>query len=212
MTEILYAGPVPFEQMPKIVAACHFDLDALFLAENIPTHVILTQKERRELLCFKYVREVVDKKGDMPCAKYTTGRIFQKDRELRWERQKDMLRVVYLGVADTNAESVFLEHEMKNKKEDLALLKKSDEPKYYALFGERIKDEDLRYFGKTAQPGDFAVVRIPRVLHYPVLQNNEPAVRLLVYEYRNEVTGSVDLFRFHSLETWNDKKGGGARA
>ena len=122
-----------------------------------------------------------------------------------------MLHVVYLGPTDANAESIFREHGMKNKEKDFLVLKKSEEPKYYALFGERIKDDDLRYFGKTAQPGDFAVVRIPRVLHYPVLQNDEPAVRLLVREYHNAVTGNVDLFRFQALETWNDKKGGGAR-
>ncbi|MBV9391019.1 MAG: hypothetical protein JOY96_03910, partial [Verrucomicrobia bacterium] len=66
----------------------------------------------------------------------------------------------------------------------------------------------LSYFGNTAQPGDFAVVRIPRVLHYPLPLNDEPAARLLVYEYRNELTGNVDLFRFQKVETWNDKKRG----
>jgi hypothetical protein len=208
MTEILYAGPVALEKMPQIVAACHFEPEALFLAENIPTHLIITQKERQELLCFKYVGKVMDENGDVPCAKYTTGRIFQDDRELRWERQKETLRVVYLGPADNNAEAIFLEYGMKNKEEDLAALEKSQELKYYALFGERIKEADLRYFGKTAQPGDFAVVRIPRVLSYPIKPDDEPAARLLVCEYHNKATGSVDLFRFQELETWNDKKRG----
>ena len=204
MTEILYTGSISGDKMPQIVAACHFEPEARFLAENIPTHVIITPEERRELLCFKYVKE----EGGTPCAKYTSGRIFQEDRELRWERQKDMLHVVYLGAADTDTEAIFVEHAMKNKNADLAVLKKSEQPRYYALFGERIKDEDLSYFGKTAQPGDFAVVRIPRVLHYPLPLNDEPAARLLVYEYRNELTGNVDLFRFQKVETWNDKKRG----
>ena len=202
MTEILYAGPVALEKMPQIVAACHFEPEARFLAEHIPTQVIISREERQELLRFTYVRE------GTPCADYTSGRIFQEDRELRWERQKETLRVVYLGPADTNAEAIFLEYGMKDKKEDLAALEKSQELKYYALFGERIKEADLRYFGKTAQPGDFAVVRIPRVLRYPVKPDDKPAARLLVCEYHNKATGSVDLFRFQELETWNDKKGG----
>lgn len=202
MTEILYAGSVPLEKMAQIVAACHFEQDALFLAENIPMQPVILQQVRRDLLRFTYVKE------GTPCAAYSSGRIFQEDRELRWERQKEILHVVYLGPADTNVEIILLENGLKNKNDRLAELKKSLEPKYYALFGERLKEEDLPYFGKTARPGDFAVVRIPRVLHYPVPQNDEPAVRLLVCEYFNEAMGSVDLFRFQALETWNDKKRG----
>lgn len=203
MTEILYAGPVALEKMPHIVAACHFEPEARFLAEHIPTHVIISREERQELLRFTYVRE------GTPCAEYSSGRIFQEDRELRWERQKETLRVVYLGPTDVNAEAIFLEYRMEKKEKDLAVLEKSEEVKYYALFGERIKEADLRYFGKTAQPGDFAVVRIPRVLRYPVPLDDEPAARLLVCEYRNKATGSVELFRFQKVETWNDRKRGG---
>lgn len=204
MAEILYAGAIPLEEMSQIITACNFEQDARFLAENIPTHVVITAEERRNLLCFTYVKEGI------PYSAYSSGRIFQEDRELRWERQKDKLRVVFLGPPDINAESVFLEHKMKSKAEDLALLKKSDEPEYYALFGERIKENELHHFGKTAKLGDFAVVRIPRVLRYPVDVNKEPAARLLVCEYRNKATGNVDLFRFQRVEAWNDKKRGGA--
>jgi hypothetical protein len=205
MAEILYAGAVPLEEMPQIVAACNFEQDARFLAENIPTHLVSMPEERHNLLRFTYVKEGI------PYSASSSGRIFQEDRELRWERQKDQLRVVYLGPPDINAESVFLEHQMKSKEDDLALLRKSDEPKLYALFGERIKEDDLRYFGKTAELGDFAVVRIPRVLRYPVDLNEKPAARLLVCEYRNKATGNVDLFRFQAVEAWNDKKRGGER-
>jgi hypothetical protein len=205
MAEILYAGTVPLEEMAQIVAACSFEQDAFFLAESIPTHVIQLE-ERRDLLRFAYVKEGI------PYAAYSSGRIFQEDRELRWERQQDKLRVVYLGPSNTDAEVVFVEHRMKSKKADLEELAKSVPSRQYALFGERIKADDLPYFGKTAQPGDFAVVRIPRVLQYPVPLNNEPAARLQVCEYRNKATGSVDLFRFQTVEAWNDKKSEGKSA
>jgi hypothetical protein len=80
----------------------------------------------------------------------------------------------------------------------------------YSLFGERIKSEDLPYFGKSVHLGDFAVVRIPRVLRYPVLPNDKPSARLLVCEYRNKETDSVDLFRFQAVEAWDDKNRGGS--
>src|SRR5450631_442463 len=99
MAEILYAGAVPLEEMPQIVAACNFERDARFLAENIPTHLVSTPEERQNLLSFTYVKEGI------PYSAYSSGRIFQEDRELRWERQKDQLRVVYLGPPDVNAES-----------------------------------------------------------------------------------------------------------
>jgi hypothetical protein len=202
MTEILYTGPVSLDKMPRIVAACHFEPNALFLAEHIPTHPIITQKERRDLLRFTYVKE------GTPCTEYSSGRIFQEDRELRWERQREILRVVYLGPTDTDAEAVFVEYGMVKKQKELDALKKSVELTHYSLFGERLKSDDLPYFGKTAQPGDFAVLRIPRVLRYPVPLDGKPSARLQVCEYLNEVTGSVDLFRFQAVETWNDKKRG----
>jgi hypothetical protein len=205
MTEILYAGTISRDKMPLLVTACHFEPEARFLAEHIPNRFIETAQARRELLRFMYVKD------GTPCAAYVTGRIFQEDRELRWEQHKEAFRVVYLGPTDSTDENIFYEYGLKNKGKELEALKKSSEPTYYYLFGERLKTEDLPYFGKTAQPGDFAVVRIPRVLRYPVPQDDKPSVRLLVREYHNAVTGNVDLFRFQGLETWNDKKGGGAR-
>ena len=55
-----------------------------------------------------------------------------------------------------------------HQREVLSTLTKTDEPTYYYLFGERLKAEDLKKFDKVAQKGDFAVVRIPRILRYPV--------------------------------------------
>ena len=152
-------------------------------------------------------------KDGTPCTGYTTGRIFQKDRELRWEKHKEKFRVVYLGSPENVAANIFHECGLLPQEKELKELEKSQQAThYYYLFGERLKKEDLPYFGKTAQAGDFAVVRIPRVLHYPIVDPDEnPSVRLWVREYHNPATGNVDLFRFQALEPWDDKKGGGAR-
>ncbi|HWS84697.1 MAG TPA: CRISPR-associated protein Csx19 [Ktedonobacteraceae bacterium] len=192
MAEILYTGLVAAEKVQKIVAYCNFTLDALFLAEQIPTHFITNPQERLDLLRFTYF------KSSPSCIEYTSGRIFQEDRELRWEKQEDKWRVVYLGEAENGTE--LQEYKLKENQK-FASLTKGTEPKYYYLFGERLRPDDLKKLGKVAQPGDFAVVRIPRILRYPVCQDNHRYVRLAVCEYLEAVTGRVALFRFQRLET-----------
>ena len=204
MNEILYTGLPSVDKMSQIVAACHFGPDALFLAEQLPTHTIVTREERYALLRFSYAKE------GTPCTEYTSGRIFQPDRELRWEKQRDQIRVIYLGPAEDNIAGILEEYRLRSKQETLNALTKNTKPTWYSLFGERIKSEDLPYFGKSARPGDFAVVRIPRVLRYPVAINDEPSARLLVCEYHNKATDSVDLFRFQAAEAWDDKNRGGS--
>jgi hypothetical protein len=195
MVEVSYTGRVTADEMQQVVAHCHFGQDALFLGEHLPTHVITGTKERENLLRFTYF------KSSPPCREYTSGRIFQEDRELRWEKQGERIRIVYVGQADEGID--FQEYRLKKNKEFDSLTKRT-EPKYYYLFGERLRAGDLKKLGKVAQPGDFAVVRIPRILRYPVEQNNQRYVRLVVCEYLEEATGCVGLFRFQRLETMGE--------
>ena len=192
MAEILYTGLIDAEEVQKVVAHCDFSQDALFLAEQIPTHFVTSPQERLNLLRFTYFND------SSPCVEYTSGRIFQEDRELRWEKQEDKWRVIYLGQAENDVE--LQKYELR-KNEEFDSLTKRTEPKYYYLFGERLRASDLKKLSKVAQPGDFAVVRIPRILRYPVQQNNRRYVRLAVCEYLEAVTGRVALFRFQGLET-----------
>jgi hypothetical protein len=192
MAECLYAGPVTANEMPRIVAACHFTRDALFLAEHIPQQTIASTQEGRDLLRFTVFEEELAH----ACAAFVSGRIFQEDRELRWEKQGERLQVVYLG--PVHEESPFADTLQPGTA--LATLKKRAEPTYYYLFGERLEPDDLKKLGKIAQPGDFAVVRIPRILRYPVAQNNLKYARLAVCEYLDATTNRVALFRFQRLE------------
>jgi hypothetical protein len=195
MLEMLYTGLVTAEELQQVVDHCHFTRDALFLAEQLPSHVITGLQERQNLLRFAYFE------GGAACSEYTSGRIFQEDRELRWEKQTGKhagkIRVVYLGQADNETE---LQEDRLSKKKEFDTFIRS-ELKYYYLFGERLRASDLKKLGKVALPGDFAVVRIPRILRYPVPQNSQRYVRLAVCEYLDAATGRIALFRFQGLET-----------
>lgn len=193
MGEILYTGLVAEEKMARIVAACRFVPEAFFLAELFPLSPVNTQSEREGLLKFTCFNRT------LRCTDYTSGRIFQADRELRWEKQRELVRVVYLGTDENEGE--LAEYQLE-KKETLQGLKKKSEPTCYYLFGERLRDHDLQKLGTAAQKGDFAVVRIPRTLRYPVEIDEKRYAHLLVCEYLEEATNRVVLFRFQGVKSW----------
>ena len=197
MSETLYAGQVAIDDLPKLIAACQFSPEARVLIERLPAHVIIRPKERQDLLRFTYFDR------EIPFTDYTSGRIFQKDTELHWERQGNNMRVVYLG----SEENVPALRDYKlDKSDEWDKLKPEDEPKYYYLFGQRISPDDLKKIGPLAKPGDFAEVRIPRLLHYPVDDDPTPYVRLAVQEYVDIKTGRTALFRFQGLEPMEVKR------
>jgi hypothetical protein len=197
MAEVLYTGRVPLERLEQIASACHFAPEAIFLAESLPVSSVNTQREREALLQFIHYNQ------QLRCSDYDSGRIFQHDRELRWEREKSQARVVYLGEIESEAELAEYQLEKMNL---LDRYSKESEPTYYSLFGERLKDKDLRKLNTVAQKGDFAVLRIPRTLRYPVKVNDDQYARLIVCEYVEEATGQVALFRFQGVESWGDAK------
>ncbi len=191
MSEVLYAGQVDSTNFTQLIADCHFSPDAKVLAEQMPEHVVASAKERQNLLIF----EVFD--GNIPFVQYTSGRIFQKDLELRWERQHDKIRIVYLGPEHAPATQVMRDYRLKNFAEPDKLAK---EFKSYFLFGERLDADDIQKIGKSAQVGDFAELRIPRILRYPPVQpDTSSRVQLQVCEYVNKETGQVEFFRFQDL-------------
>ncbi len=181
MKEILRAGSV--DDIAQLIADCQFPAEALFLAEMLPRHVIVKPEERQDLLRFTRFDTRI------PFTQYTSGRIFHQDFELRWEKNDDKTQVVYLGA----------ERHLPELEECELELEKRPEPKYYYLFGERLAQKELEKIGKPALQGDFAEVRIPRLLRYPAPKGAQ-RVRLGVCEYVQETTGKVGLFRFQSLE------------
>lgn len=189
MEEVLYAGEMTVRDFPGLVADCGFPSTAFVLIERLPEQVITSAKERHDLLRFTNFDQSIR------FTDYTSGRIFDEQAELRWERQGSSMQVVYLG--SKGREQVLLNHRLE-KSHELDRLKPPDE-KMIFLFGERIATEDLKKMGRAASQGDFAEVRIPRLLHYPVRQDEQRYVRLVVREYYDE-QNRVALFRFQDLK------------
>src|SRR5204862_6862422 len=127
---------------------------------------VIDDRERQDLLRFVFF-EPGKAEQARELASYTSGRIFQEDAELRWEKQGTMMRVVYLGMEEyiSTPSAYGLQENQEWRK--LAL---QEETKYYYLFGERLKKEDIGKMGRTASREDFAQVRIPRLLRYPLKQ------------------------------------------
>src|SRR6266699_6176416 len=95
--ETLYTGSVT--DIAALVEACHFPPESYVLVERQPK-TIVSDDERQNLLRFVYLKEGIDDEG-INIAVYTSGRIFHKDFELRWEQDAVTLgktSVIYLGV------------------------------------------------------------------------------------------------------------------
>lgn len=185
--DIVCAGSVKdSEGLAALIQACQFPTKSLFLAEKLPTHVVVKAQARQDLLRFSSFAP------DLPFAEYTSGRIFCSQRELRWENHGQSSQVVYTG---DKRELPLLSMTMNV---DLSQYKLQTSGYYF--FGERLRPEELKLIGAPAQEGDYAEVRIPRLLRYPV-ESNWRRVRLRVVEYSDEKTGKVEFFRFQGLES-----------
>ncbi|MEO7021047.1 MAG: CRISPR-associated protein Csx19 [Ktedonobacteraceae bacterium] len=158
-------------------------LPVLMLLEMQPQHVI-EPHQRQDLLYFAQFERTFD------CSSYTSGRIFHQDGELRWEKQAGAFQVVYTGRVQYSPELEVT----------ASLVLDSYLPtfKNYFLFGKRLDSTQLQRIGAPAQAGDFAEVRIPRLLRYPAPQGSE-RVQLVVKEYCDPDTGAGVAFRFTQL-------------
>ena len=191
--ETLYT--VATRNLDAVIAICQFPSDAFFLAEKLPSRVVIGEEERKELLRFTRLNAVLSNK-DFSFAHFTSGRIFQKQRELRWEHSLEKpgeIQVVYSGIMD---ELPLLEDAVH---QDLDTCRKSG--RCYYLFGERLRPEQLDEIGVPAEEreGAFATLRIPRILNYPPLEGAEQ-VGLVMREYIDKATEHIIHFRFQDLE------------
>lgn len=158
----------------------------LMLLEQQPQHII-EPEQRQNLLYFAHFER------SFHWDSYTSGRIFHQDGELRWEKQANAFHVVYTG-------QIQYSPELKDTA-SLMLDSHSVKTKCYYLFGKRLDSEQLDRIGAPAQVGDFAELRIPRLLRYPMLPTLENAerVQFMIREYRDPDTGVNRAFRFTQL-------------
>ena len=183
MEEMVSTGLLTPEELTALIASCTaFFEGAIFLAEQLPQHVV-TQAQRKGLLrCERF-------NANTQFTDYTSGRIFAEAFELRWEKEGNTFHVVYVGSERTMSPL--------KVQRDLALEKKASAKPYY-LFGEQLRTEGLEKIGPVAVEGDFAELRIPRLLHYPV-EKPKRYVQLFIQEYVDKSTGDVALFRFQAI-------------
>lgn len=188
--EAVYAGPVA--DIKEFIEACSFLSDSagsLILLE-MQTQKVVGKEDRQNLLLFAEYSY-----PDSNFKEYTAGRIFHEEFDLRWEKINSGVQVVYVG----KQQALPLLTEGADVLKDCVRTISS-----YSLFGKRLGDEKVGNIGEPAQKNDFAEVRIPRLLRYPVKDEHKDYVKLNVYEYRHKVTNERILFRFRSLAEVKD--------
>lgn len=188
MQELMLGGQVQQKEFATLINALEMPHDAtpLLLVEMQPRRVV-KQEHRQELLLLR------EFKAEGSITAYTSGRIFHIHGELRWERQETHIRVVYTG---ERAYAPTL-----NDSEEEGLDAYNTVTRNYLLFGKRLDEGQRKRIGPEARSGDFAEVRIPRLLRYPQLPALEDAqhIQLAVCEYVDPLTGANVVYRFKQL-------------
>ena len=196
MEEIICAGTV--EVFAHFIDALRFK-NALFLAEEFPRHVIRKPAERKQLLRFDFLGNVSAEDR----LRYTSGRIFTKEAELRWEKKgEDSYDVIYFGP------SIELEGIDRSRQESISEELYEREPKSYYLFGQRLDKErhapmEIAISDEAYGERLYAEVRIPRLLYYPWTTQpgiKQDRVQLEVLEYRKKDTSQVMFYRFQDVK------------
>src|SRR5690348_10429651 len=120
MGDALYSSN-SVENIATFIAACKFSQDAYVLVEMLPQHIV-DKEERQNLVRFSRLSDGVD------LTLYTTGRVFDEQAEVRWEKiDEATYHVVYLG-DEGNIQG--LNEDNKNQHE-LDKLERAEEPKKF---------------------------------------------------------------------------------
>jgi hypothetical protein len=181
MSEAIYQACL--DSLTEVIAALPVTGETFMLLERVPTNW-LNDKERAEGLRLEHFDVATDFDG------WERGRIFDLAFELRWERVGNAFQVVYCG------EELTLPGFAKVEEINLATL--TTISRFYFLWGERVKEEDLLVIGQSSGTLVFLELQVPRLLHYPVSPQAK-RVKLKVLEYQ-DVTGALVYYRFCGLE------------
>jgi hypothetical protein len=192
MGETIYWSTLP--DLKPVIQALDCPPETLMILESIP-QAFLSPQERQEGLRFEKFNPGED------FNLWARGRIFHPQFELRWEREGEVFKVVYMGSKNL-AELGFQEE----KDLDLSHSSLVD----YYLWGRKVEDEDLKKIGQpeggtsAASQGLFVESQIPRLLYYPIegksRQKKKFRIRLKVKEYLDPDTAKQIYYRFVGLE------------
>ncbi len=203
--ELLLAGTVTDEDFIELVRTYPIPSDPrtpTFMLLEIQPRFIITQEQRQGLLHFARFQP------DFDFTPYTSGRIFHRHGEIRWERLHSLVQVVYTGSAGYRPAMQAVDDVPEELlSTDLGTIT----DRKYLLFGKRLDADQLQRIGAPTQAGDFAEVRIPRLLRYPPLADNTEAecIQIAVREYLHPATGANMAYRFYDLvrfETSQERK------
>ena len=194
--EILYTGSV--DDIAALVARFKFLSQTYLLLENMPSRIVKERQNLLQLVSLAHIKDLKELKN------FTSGRVFGKDFELRWEQASDKTRVVFLGAKALYQDTLRAIPELTPDTEALQNL--VAHPRHYYLFGLLLAADDRERMGIPAIPGEeyYAEARIPRLLPYPDLKPDSAQkaqrVQLAVQEYTDKNTGQIKLFRFSGLK------------
>jgi hypothetical protein len=189
MTEELFiTGTLSTQAFAELVQAYAAPELAFVMLEELPQRQV-KPKDRLRLLRF----ELFQPGQAFPLT--TTGRIFHEHGEIRWLSTSSKIQIVYTGDA---AYGITLPQ---SRQEAFSEDRYEKIDRQYFLFGKQLDETQLQHIGPPAEPGDFAEVRIPRLLRYPRLNWSAGTERLqlTVYEYIDRATGANVAYRFHGL-------------
>ncbi len=198
MAEVMYSGQMGEVDLSQLFAAGQqFQPpgEALLLVEQMPRRVV-SARERQDLLRFEIYRPEID------VLAYTSGRVFQQEYELRWEKLEDgLVQVVYLGT-ELN-KKMLQDYRLKENETFFSLLESQKlqyREKRYHLFGKKLEEKGWPESTKTGSGKIFIEAGIPRILSYPV-HDSPQRVQLIVREYVCQETGQIEYFRFLALQS-----------
>jgi hypothetical protein len=191
MQDLMVASTIKLAAFPALVQTWQVraDIPALMMLETMPRQIVEPEK-RQDLLRFEFFQP------DVAFAHYQSGRIFHEYGEIRWEKlPSDEVQVVYTGTPEYRLALP----EAREKVLNASVCART--ARNYFLFGKRLESDERKRIGPATREGDFAEVRIPRLLRYPRLPTLEGAerIQLALYEYTDLATGTIIAYRFHDL-------------
>ena len=135
--EILYTGFV--DDIAALVGTFKFSPKACVLVESMPQRVV---KERQNLLQLVRLNNILDL---AELTNFTSGRVFDRDFELRWERVSGKIQVVFLGTKAMYQDTLNAIPEL--RQDEKALQNLTSHPRYYYLFGLLLDADDRERMG-----------------------------------------------------------------
>jgi len=199
--EILLAGQFGPAALAALVRTWNPSAPAYLMREELPRRQILP-KQRLDLVRFELLpanqRDLAaffsNEAAQAFFAPQTSGRIFCRQGELRWEASQDgKLKAAFVGeetsgVSLPDVQPEHLDERYQRRPERAAL-----------LLGTRLQGEEFQRLASSEQESYFAEVRIPRLLRYPHHPTwSAERLQLTYYEYLDRA-GACVAVRFTGL-------------